>query len=54
MSQTVLCFADDTIERPVKGANGIEAIDGSNALRKCRPSKRVYELYAAQAWKHVE
>lgn len=44
--QTILCFADDTIERPLRKQDGADLIDGSNAVRHCRPAKPLYDLYA--------
>ncbi|PVH75673.1 hypothetical protein DL98DRAFT_643691 [Cadophora sp. DSE1049] len=41
MLQTVLCFADDTLERPGNGSS-VGAINGYNDQRKCRSSEELY------------
>lgn len=45
-SQTILCFADDTIERPLRRTDGTLVVDGSNVVRHCRSAKPLYTLYA--------
>lgn len=45
-SQTILCFADDTIERPLRRLVGTLVIDGSNVVRQCKSAKPLYDLYA--------
>ena len=44
-SQTILFFADDTIERPLRRPDGALVIDGSNVVRQCKSAKPLYDLY---------
>ncbi|RDW58245.1 hypothetical protein BP6252_13656 [Coleophoma cylindrospora] len=43
LKQAILCFADDTLERPMK-VNGSNIITGQDDLHQCRDSGKLYAL----------
>lgn len=43
MRQAILCFADDTLEMPMK-VNGSNIITGQDDLHQCRDSGKLYAL----------
>jgi hypothetical protein len=58
LSQTILCFADDTMEQQDLLLNGTRSklISGKHDIRKCRPREHLYTLraekgvYVPQGW----
>lgn len=46
---SILCFADDTIERPALGSNGtrLHQIDGMQEMRECRSREPIDSLLSS-------